>query len=273
MTMRIAAIVLIAAALGGCSGKYILTVPDQVAPADGHAPAVVRLQQYEFGSLRRRIEDALLRFSVASLTEKGAFTDELGFAAMAAAVPAKPGKYELLVQMQNAAGDEVAAKAPVYVWAKDSEIVAIDADSLPMSDVGETSLTRKALSRIAVDAHIIYLTRRHAEDVHLVRDALQNARMPDGPVLVWRQSYWHLVRTGRLRMPKLVYEAHLVSDLSLLREIFSGLKIGISSSRSAIEAFSAAGMSPLVVGGARSKYSSQIQGASWSSLAANGLGK
>ena len=273
MTMRTAAVVLLVAALGGCSGKYILTIPDQVAPPGGHASAVLRLQQYEFGAIRRIIEDGPMRLSVAGLAEKGCFTDELGFSAASVPVPKEPGKYDLLVQMQNAQGHETSGTAPVYVWTRNSDIVAVDADSIDMSDTLQVARARKALSQIAADAHILYLTRRHAEDVHLVRAALTEAGYPDGPVLVWLRSYWHLVRTGRLSVPKIVTEANLVCDLARMRETFSGLKVGISASPAAIRAFAKAKMTPVVVGDAHVDGLRGLRRTSWSRLAAGGLKK
>jgi len=269
--MRIIGIAALVAVMGGCSGQYIITIPDQVAPAGGRAAAVIRVQQYEFGALKRIIEDAPMRFSINGLAEKGAFTDELGYAPASVPVPDKPGKYELLVQMQNAMGDEASGKAPVYVWAKDSSIVAVDADSLPTSDSVALARARKALSKIAAGSHILYLTRHHPEDVYLVRAALSEGDYPDGPVLVWRRSYRHLVRTGRLRMPWIVNEAHLVCDLSLMREVFSGLKTGISTSPAAVAAFARAKMTAYIVGDAPAPDTPTARRASWSRLATSDL--
>ncbi len=116
-------------ALAGCRGQYIITLGDQVAPAGGNANVAMRLERYEFGSLRMSVEGQPMRFQVGDRpeNERGAYTDVLGFtgtldeplAGTAVPVPEEPGKYVLKVSLQDDLGDEAHAEAALYVWKRD----------------------------------------------------------------------------------------------------------------------------------------------------------
>ena len=81
MRARALMAVLSAALGGGCGGQYILTVPDQVAPAGGQAATVARLQRSEFGSFAPPVKKAALRFQADGGPLRGAYTDSQGYAA------------------------------------------------------------------------------------------------------------------------------------------------------------------------------------------------
>jgi len=263
---------LAAAACGGCGGHYILTVPDQVASAGGETAAVVRLQRNDFFVLSPPVKAAAMRFRVADGPLRGAYTGKLGYAGATVVVPKEPGRYVLNVAHLDIYGDEVIREAPTYVWAPDRAVVAIDLDSLPGLWLGSSKEAARALRRLAEQASLVYLTRRstrrHA-DTH--RD-ISRAGYPDGPILLWRRQRWHIVRDGRLRLPRVVVESRLVSQLDELRKVFANLTTGVSRSRLAAKAFAEAGLDCVVVGSARLTVPTKVTyRANWAELAEMGL--
>lgn len=250
----------------GCSGRYILTVPDQVAPAGGLAAVAVRLQQYEFASLKRSIEDAPIRFRIDKGLERGAFTDELGFAGTTVPVPEKAGKYSLQVAMQNSDGDEVSVSAPAYVWKKDSPVIIVDLDCLPNSPEKKVAVVRNALKTLSTNAHIIYLTQSGIDEKTMLRKRIRKCGYPDGPILIWLQRYHHFTRMGRLRFPQIVTEAHLVSRLKYLREMFPNLSQGVCDSYRSARAFCRVGIHPIIIGNAKIENPTITRYKTWAEL-------
>ena len=259
-----------AAAVGGCGGYYVVSLPDVLVEKGGDAPALVRLQRNDFFILTPAVRDASMRLRVAGGEEVGAYTDKLGYAGTFVPTPAEPGRYDLTVDHQDDEGDEVAAKASCYVWPADRPVVAVDYDFLPVHR-GASRGAVAALSAIASDAGIVYMTSRsvrHHADVHRSLDILG---YPDGPVLLWRRQRWHIVR-GKWRMPRIVVESRMVSQLSELRKIFPSLAWGICRSSLATESFTNAGLNVATVGVELLGPSSGVLRTSWKRLAEGGIG-
>jgi len=243
-------LVLLALLCGGCGGQYILTVPDQVAPAGGEATTVVRLQRNDFFVLSLAVKKAAVSFRVKDGTERAAYTDDLGYAGTTVPVSQKPGRYSMRVSHLDYEGEEIATEVPVYVWAKDAPVVAVDFDCLPrMGEKGATSAIQ-ALKQLGEKANVLYFTRADSSHHEWLHQELRAAGYPDGPILLWRRQRWHIVRTGRFRIPKMVIEKRLVSQLRSLREMFPGIKAGICRSTLAAKAFARADMTVIIIGGA-----------------------
>lgn len=257
-----------ALAVGGCGGQYVLTVPDQVAPAGGQVRTIVRLQRHEFLRLTPAVEDAALRFRVDDGPARAAFTDEDGYAAVALPAPDEPGRHEVSIAYQDHYGDELAGAAPLYVFPPDARIVAVDVDCLPPAS--ETEIAAKALQRIAADARVLYLTRSEVREHARVHERLERGGYPDGPVLLWQRRRWRLVE-GTWRLPKVEYEVRLVNQLSELREDFPGLGAGVCDSELAAKAFTDAGLETVLVGGAEVPQDTVSRYTSWERLAETGL--
>jgi len=263
---------LCAATACGCGGDYILTVPDQIAPVGGEAVTVVRLQRNDFFVLAPAIEEAAMRFRAADGPLRGAYTDKLGYAGAAVPVPREPGRYAMEVAHLDIHGDEVARKADLYVWEPSRPVVAVDMDCLPGLWIGSSKSASDALRGLAVGANLLYLTRRSARRHRTAHEALTKAGYPAGPVLTWQRERWHIVRDGRFRLPRIVVESRLVSQLPELRKSFPGLTMGVCDSALAARAFSAADMEVMVVGGAPVDRAAKVRRRnSWADLAAKGL--
>lgn len=253
-------LVVLALLCGGCGGQYILTVPDQVAPAGGQATAVVRLQRNDFFVLSLAVKKAAIRFRVKDGIERAAYTDELGYAGTTVPVSPGPGRYSMRVSHLDYEGEEIVADAPVYVWAKDAPVVAVDFDCLPrMGDEGVSSAVQ-ALKQLGEKAKVVYFTRAANPHHEWFHQELHAAGYPDGPILLWRRQRWHIVRTGRFRIPKVVVEKRLVSQLRSLREMFPGIKAGICRSALAAKAFAQADMTVIIIGGADVKLPPRSSG-------------
>ena len=267
-------------ALCGCGGEYILSVPDQVAPAGGGANVVIRLERYEFASFRMSVEGAPMRFQVGDLLEVGAYTDEMGFtgllteagyAGTAVGVPEAEGTYVLTVSLQDDEGDEAHAAVPVYVWSRRSALTAVDVDALPRADEMGAVSAKAALDAIAASSHVVYLTQDDVGEKSVVREKIIKAGYPDGPVFTWRRSYVHFVRTGPLRLPQFVRESRLVMHLRYLKALFPGLACGICTTSDAAGELARAGITPVLVGRADAEGLTVTRRQDWSDLAQRGL--
>jgi len=254
--------------LGGCGGYYTLTVPDQVAPAGGEARTVARLRRNDFFFLDLAVRRALIGFVVPGRQDRGSHTDKLGYAATAVPVPDKPGRYEMVVSHRDSEGDEVIVRRPVYVWAPDRPVVAVDLDCLPQ---GGPAPVRAALSRVAASANIIYMTRQDVSRHGGLHDRLASDGCPDGPILLWQRKRWHITRKGRYKIPQIVIESRLESQLSVLRTTFKKLDVGVCASDIAARAFAKAGMRCAVVGNAKVSGGKVARFASWRELGQKGL--
>jgi hypothetical protein len=255
-------------ALAGCSGQYILTAPDQVAPAGGEVRAVVRLQRHEFLRLTPAVEEAVLRFRATGGPVRAGYTDEDGYAGVNVPAPREPGRYALSIAYQDDYGDELSDAVPLYVWEPQTRIVAVDADCLrpPV----ESPQAPEALRKIAQDARILYLTRADVDEHGRLHYRLQRWGYPDGPVLLWQRRRWRLVE-GKWRIPKIEFEDRLVNQLSELRKDFPGLATGVCECELAAKAFAEAGLETILVGDAEVPSQYVSRHTSWAKLSETGL--
>jgi hypothetical protein len=211
-------------------------------------------------------------------------------------MPKKPGRYDLAIRYQDDDGDEVAKTQGAYAWDPARPVIAVDMDPLPRRRAkltqgrkgwwtgvvkysidllpraapADAPSARAALARLAEKANILYLTRRAVVNHLQCRSELSEHGYPDGPVLMWRRQRWHLV-PGRFKIPKVVVETRLVSQLDELRKTFSNMWVGISKSSLAGKAFVEAGMTAVIVGGARLDGEKVMHVATWKELAEKGL--
>lgn len=266
---RMSIAVVLSAALGGCGGHYILTVPDQIAPAGGDATTVVRLQRNDFFVLSLPVKDAPIRFRVAEGKERAAHSDKLGYAGTTVSVPATVGRHVLNVDLQDR-GDEIHTEAPVYVWDPDRPILAVDLDTLPQIWAEEIDQARPALQSLAGRMNILYVTRRPVSEHAAAHEMLAGLKYPDGPVLLWQRERWHIVRSG-WRLPKIVIETRMVSQLAELRKTFKNLETGLCTGWLAARGFAGAGMRCVIVGSAKVDAPNVTRRESWMDLAGKGI--
>ena len=261
----------LAATVAGCGGDYILTAPDQLAAAGEETPVIVRLQRNDFFVLALAVDDAAMSFQTPGLPERGAYTDDLGYAGTLVPTPKDPGLYSLHVAHLDTYGDEVHARVPMYVWPKSRYAIAVDADSLPWRISSQSSDAVEAIAALASEAGIVYLTRRQVEEHAALHKKLRDEGYPDGPILLWQTQRWHIVR-GLWGIPKLVVEKQLVSQLPELKERFANLQAGVTTQPLAAKAFAEAGLTPVIIGsGSVAEHLKPVRRQSWSDLAEQGL--
>ena len=280
----------------GCGGHYTVVVPDQVVPAGGSVTVVARLLRNDFFVLDLPAKKAPVRFRLAGGIERAAFTDDLGYAAVQLSAPAEPGLYSVSIDLQDTECDEASGAASTWVWDPKKPVIAVDLDCLPRRRPEHptrrsavvaamarytvdllprpvpksAAAARFALARMAKKANILYLTRRSMVHHEQVRQGLKTHGYPDGPVLLWRRQRWHIV-PGWYRIPRIVVESRLVSQLGRLRQDFTNLALGVCDSALAAKAFVEAGMTVLMVGGAAVDGEKIQRFADWKALAAEGL--
>lgn len=259
-----------AACIGGCSGRYILTAPDQVAPVGGEATAVVRLQRHEVWFYSHPARESWLEFQIEGGPKRAAYADKLGYIGTTLEVPQAPGRYTIDMHYQDFEGDEVFGSAPVYVWEPNAPVVAVDLDDLPPGWSSQAEDAARAIRKLNERANICYFTRRAVLAHAKAHQRLAEQGYPDGPVLLWQRERWHLVRE-RWRLPKVVVEARLVSQLPVLRKSFPGLRMGVCRTALAGRAFSRAEMKCVVVGDRDVGPANVIRYASWAELAEKGV--
>ncbi len=255
------------AAVCGCSGHYIMTVPDQVASTGGENAAVMRLQRNEFLRLALAVEKAPIRFSIDGGPERCGYTDKLGYAGAVLTAPDKPGVYTMTVNLQDSDGEEVSTQVPVYVFSGDAEVCAVDLDCLPKGLDKKTTDAIAAMQQIAESANIIYFTSKSiSNNVNLHRE-LAAMGYPDGPILLWHSERWHIVRQGR--WPKIVIESKMVSQLPQLREMFTGMTRGVCTSQAAAKSFAEVGMGVIMIGSGKVTTDKTTRYNSWAELSAS----
>lgn len=250
---------LLLAAPLGCGGGYILTVPDQLAPAGGDTVAVVRLQRAEIALMALPVPDALIRLQAGDGPQRGAYTDDMGYAGTPVPVPAAAGRYAFRVGHGDKDGDEIYREVPIYVWEANRPAVAVDLDSLPSPWSPVAQAAREGLLRLARDRNICYVTRRPVDSHAAAHRELAAGGYPDGPVLLWQQQRWHIVHESEYHY-RVVVESRLVSQLAVLRKSLPGLTAGLTDSAASAQGFVQAGLKAVLIGGAGSRL------ANWSDL-------
>ncbi len=260
-----------AAVLGGCSGNYIMTVPDQVAPAGGDAAAVIRLQRAEIALMALPVEGAAIRFRIAGQLQRGAYTDKLGYAGTTVPAPDKPGKYTLVVEHMDKEGDEINKDVPCYVLDAKRPVIAVDLACLPHYGSAGAVEARDAMQRLAKEAPIVYVTDRAVSEHFNIHQGLALEGFPDGAVLMWQHENYHIVRDGPMKMPRIVVESRLVSQLPTLQKIFPQLKTGITDSPAGARMFAQAGMNVIAIGPAPMEGATVTRCAAWTALDADAV--
>jgi hypothetical protein len=240
--------------LTGCGGYYIMSAPDMVAPIGGRVVPVARLQRNDFFVLALPVKGLPLRFQLGEYGEKGAGTDKLGYAGVtfdlveeAETYPLKSGKHRLEVALQDWEGEEQYQVVPVYIWRPTRAVLAVDYDDLPPEASFEEEEASAALRRLASQANILYLTRHQAPNQVNAHLRLRRGGFPDGPVLLWQRKRWHVVREGKLKLPRIVIESRMESQLPHLVEQFPKLQHGLTRSAEAARSFADAGLQILTI--------------------------
>ena len=270
-TIFMAAVAALALGTGGCGGHYILLVPDHVVPVGAEVAVVAQLRRNDFFVLDLVVRGAAMKFRVGRGRMRAAYTDKLGYAGALVPVPDRSGRYRLSVRHTDPeSGEEIAGGAYLYVWDAARPVLAVDLESLPYLGQADLPAARAVLRRFARDGNVLYLTRRRGSEHDLAHGRIMACEYPDGPVLLWRRKRWHVVRGGRLRLPVVVVESQLVSQLAEIRRMFPALKGGLCGSDLAAKALAEAGLSCTFVGKVpRSPQARWYQ--SWQVLADCGL--
>ena len=243
---RLAALVLLATGLNGCGGYYILSAPDQLTVETEPVNVVVRLQRNDMFVMAFGVKEAAISFRAENLSERAAYTDDLGYAGAVVPAPSNPGLYALVVKHNDIEGEEISATAPLYVWPKDAEAVVIELEALPAEGDNDSANAAKAIRTLIDGKKVIYLTRKPIKDHNSLHDWLGGGGYPDGPVFLWQRKKWHLVQ-GRFKIPKIIIESRLISQLPEIVEMLPNTHMGVCKTDLAAKTFREAGIEPLIV--------------------------
>ena len=270
MLRSIAVLTLLVTFATGCGGQYILTAPDQLAPAGGQAATVIRLQRNDFFVLSPPVENAAIRFRAADGPERAAYTDKLGFAGTTMPVPTGHGMFAMTIAHQDTEGDEFSEQRSLYVWDPARPIVAVELEALRLGErlTGEAA---EALQRLAEEANILYMTRQSIDQHPRLHEQLAAKSLPEGPILLWRRQNWHIVRSEHFNLPRIVVESRLIGRLGPLREVFPNLQTGLCESSLAAEAFDQAGLKCVVIGDAKPAVGDLVHRESWADVLKRGI--
>jgi hypothetical protein len=268
--MRAAIGVVLPAILVGCSDNYILTTPDTLATTASEAPVVVRLQRRDFFVLAMPSERSLMQLRVKGQPPRGAFTDDLGYAATTVPTPPEQGRHDLQVSHADRRGDEISRDARIYTWPADGNALAVDLDSLPLDLPEVSEIAAEALKAHAPGGRVAYFTRKGVDEHDWIHKRLRVRGFPDGPILLWQRQRWHVV-PGPWKLPRIKVETRLVSQLDAVREQFPNLSVGIAGSRLSAKAFAEAGMKVIVIGSGVDTSEPAVRRSSWSDFSDRGL--
>lgn len=239
----------------GCSGRYVFTLPDQVAPVGGETAAVLRLQRQEVGAWYMPARDALVRFQAENGPLRAAFTDKRGYAAASVPVGDTTGVFFLHVAHTNLRGDEYEAYVPTYVWDPDSYVTAVDVDALPMR---HNQAQQKAMATLAAGSYIVYFTDEDVADHAELHEDLARAGYPEGPIIQWSREDWRIVRDTSGKIPRLVLTNKVVSPLDFLKKQFPNLQAGVAGSRIGRRSFGGGGLKLVTLEQAAELYGNEL---------------
>lgn len=252
--------------VGGCS-NYVLTAPDQLGPAGGEAVAIVRLQRREAWLVSLPVKQALMSFQADGQQQRGAYTDDSGYAGTTVPLPDRPGRYDMSVCHTDREGDLICTSVPAYAWDPNALAAAVDLDHLPKEGSDQASAAAATLSELGERANLVYFTRRPIREHREIHEELVRRGCPDGPVLPWEREYWHLSEGGW----RVVVESRLVGQLPDLCRMLPRLKLGVAASELAVKAFTEAGLVCAVVGDVDDIPHTAFRYDSWGELDTGGL--
>ncbi len=257
-----------AANLAGCGGAYILTVPQQVGPAGGEAAVIARVERSEIFLLATPVDKGPVSFTLTgdAASTRAGYTDKLGYAGAVLKMPETPGKYEFVAQIQDSRGASARKYSTVHVLDPREPVAAVDLDSILAGGVEDTSAAADALTKLAADLQLVYLTRKNSAAHADLQASLAKIGLPTGAILTWTHQRWRVSRDGKLNLPRLVFESRMVSQLANLRKALPGLTIGICNSQVAGRAFAEAGMRAVLIGQTSAQIDNSISCGSWDEL-------
>lgn len=182
----------LSACCGGCSGAFVLAVPDAAGPAGGDAAVTTRLMRNDFFLVNWPLKNEPVTFSLGE-HRRASYTDDDGYASAALPVPETPGQYWVRVHHQDDVGDEGEQRLRLYSLGPETPTAVIDHEALEETD--QPSRAGEQLHRlVAAGVQIVYVSDDSAAEVH---DDLAGWACPDGPVLGWRvQRDWLGRRSG-----------------------------------------------------------------------------
>ena len=268
---KISLLLMVCLATSGCGGYYTMTVGDHVGPTGTEVPVVVRLQRNDFFFLNFPVKNAVMCFRVADGELRAAYTDKSGYAGTTVPTYSKPGRYTLHVDHMDAQGEEISADVPIFLWDPKREVIAVDADALPLLNHEGADAAAASLRGLNKNADIIYLTRKPVQKHSEMHRQLETGHYPDGVILLWKHKRWRVERGGRFNLPRVVIESRLISQLPELRKMFPKLSVGICTSTIAAKTFAAAGMRSVIVGSPPAEVPNCTSRNSWTELGKKGI--
>lgn len=199
--------------LAGCSGEYLVTLPDVVAAAGNEAVVVARVQRHEVFIVAPPVRDAVVVMWVDPDQHRAAHTDSRGYATVMLPVPDQIGRYEITLHHQDERGDEVTATGRCYVMDASKLTVAVDWEAI--EDADDARAAAAALGPLQeAGVQIVYAAEDEAATPNEAHRWLTTHGLPDGPVLSWGYR-----RNWRWKAQE------LRGSLPAAREVLGGLTI------------------------------------------------
>lgn len=240
--MRMAVVGLLCLFAGGCTGEYIVTVPDSAGVAGKVAPVVVRLQRREFAAFVPPTKDACITFNLKDAPLKCARTDAKGYAAVAIDLPKTPGKYEMVLAYQDPKGDEAQGVAYLYVVSPERPVVVVDMDTLPTD-----TKSGQRLRDFTDQADIFYLTTKYSQDLTAAHRYLDIMGYPDAAVVGVSPPKWTMQGMPNSSRPSNVAYSTI---LATMKRTLPNLRYGMTSGAEMGKLFQQSGLDIMASGSA-----------------------
>lgn len=265
--MRTATAILLAVFLAGCSGEYILTVPDVVCPAGAQAELVFKLQRREFWRITPPQKDAAVIVQLPSGDSRCIRTDRNGYAAVAFVVPFKPGVYGVELYYQDDEGRSISAEGSVYSLLPDKPVVLVDLDCLPRGG-RDLKSARAAIERLGQAVQLVYFSERVGSSCTVARRLLRMRGYPVGPVVFFKKypRWYRRYRFDPGWHAKWFKPRSTDSNIVSLRRRLKKLDWAITTDLSAAEALIQAGLKVVIIGKGKRMITEARRVNSWDDL-------
>lgn len=254
--------------------KIKITAFDVIVPRGTNAPVAVqaKIERRIFSGLNPDLRNIQVQFQGEAGVTATAVSGADGIAnAQLAAQAGSTGFSCIALAAENQVGlgriYAIEPSAPIVVVDIDEVISNVPELSVPLTSIQNSPVVPgapEALSRLAADHRIVYLTARDDALFNKTRAWLALKGFPRGPLLVWDWT----IKNG-LGISNTSQRVYKEARLRTLKSQFPNLKAGIGNKVGDAQAYASVGMRAVMLGTQNNSYAAGTRfGANWTELEA-----